>query len=145
MVKIMIENLRFFLILTILFIGCSKEEGKMPNKSQENLEKFPLQFAEHLSNRKYSEAYEMTSSDYQTLIDLNQFKTEFEAMIPLDWGEITPIEIGETLKNWPDKKSSDLIWVYISLGGDVYSEAVTIVISLENENLKISEIEFGRP
>jgi hypothetical protein len=132
-------------MLSLLFIACSKKEGKMPSYSQKDLEKFSLQFAEHMSNRKYAEAYEMTSSEYQTLIDLNQFKTDFEKMIPLDWGKIAPIEIGDTLKNWPEKQSSDLIWIYISLGGDVYSEAVTIVISTENENLRISELKFGRP
>ena len=72
-------------------------------------------------------------------------KSEFEAIVPSDWGTMGPIEIGETLKDWPGKGPSDLGWVYVSIGGDVYSEAVTVVITLENGGPKVREVEFGRP
>ena len=39
--------------------------------------------------------------------------------------------------------SSD--WLRASFGGDAYSEAITIVVTLENGSLKVRDIEFGRP
>jgi hypothetical protein len=69
----------------------------------------------------------------------------FEAIVPTDWGPIGPIETGETLANWPGRQPSDLGWVYVSLGGDVYSEAVIAVVTMEDGEPRIREAEFGRP
>ena len=66
-------------------------------------------------------------------------------MIPIDWGEVSPIEISETMVEWPAKESSDIAWVYVILGGDVYSEALTLIVTDENGLIKIRDIEFGRP
>ncbi len=46
---------------------------------------------------------------------------------------------------WPAKESSDIAWVYVILGGDVYSEALTLIVTDENGSIKIRDIEFGRP
>ena len=104
-----------------------------------------LKFTKTLTDRDYSTAYAMTSSEYRNRANLDQMKAEFEAIVPPDWGTMGPIEIGETQKDWPDKQPSDLGWVYVSIGGDVYSEAVTVVITLEKGDPKVREVEFGRP
>lgn len=36
-------------------------------------------------------------------------------------------------------------WVYVSIGGDVYSEAVTVVVTMDDESLRVRDVEFGRP
>ena len=87
----------------------------------------------------------MTSQDYKKRISLEQMREQLETIIPLDWGPVEPIEVGETMNNWHGKESSDLGWIYVSLGGDVYSEAVTVIITREEGDLKIREVEFGRP
>ena len=33
----------------------------------------------------------------------------------------------------------------MSVGGDVYSEAVTVVVTREEGGLKVRAVEFGRP
>ena len=98
-----------------------------------------------LTYRDYSAAYAMMSDEYRKRANLDQIKAGFEEIVPPDWGTMGPIEIGETLENWPDKQPSDLGRVYVSIGGDVYSEAVTVVITLEKREPKIREVEFGRP
>jgi hypothetical protein len=34
---------------------------------------------------------------------------------------------------------------YVSVGGDTYSEAVTVVVTLEEDALRVRTVEFGRP
>ena len=78
-------------------------------------------------------------------MSLEQLQQSFEAIVPDDWGEMGPIEVGETMTSWPGKQAADIAWVYVSIGGNVYSEAITVVVTSEDESLKIREIEFGRP
>jgi hypothetical protein len=49
------------------------------------------------------------------------------------------------MEDWPGRKPSDVGRVYVSVGGDVYSEAVTVIVTLEDEALKVRAVEFGRP
>ena len=60
----------------------------------------------------------------------------------LGWGLL---EVGQTMEAWPDKQPHDVGWAYVSIGGDVYSEAVTVVVARENGRLVIRQVEFGRP
>ena len=104
-----------------------------------------LSFAQHLANRSYESAYALTTQQYQADVALEQMQEEFEEIIPEDWGEVAPIEVGETMQSWPQQQASDLMWLYVSLGGDVYSEAVTVVVALEDDQPRIRTVEFGRP
>ncbi|GMR07674.1 MAG: hypothetical protein BMS9Abin26_0677 [Gammaproteobacteria bacterium] len=117
----------------------------MSNTTSYNYKDIALEFTQALANRDYSKAYAITSKEYQSQITINAMKNSFEEIVPADWGTMGPIEIVETMTDWPDKKPSDLGWVYVSIGGDVYSEAVTTIVTLEGETPKIREIEYGRP
>ena len=79
----------------------------------------------------------MLDKSLQQRMPVEELQRQFEQMIPLDWGEVDPIELQNT-------GFSPL--VYIVMGGDVYSEAIIInEFSLENNSVKISGFEFGRP
>jgi hypothetical protein len=49
------------------------------------------------------------------------------------------------MTSWPGKQPADLGWAFVSIGGDVYSEAVIVVVTSENGEARIREVEFGRP
>ena len=117
----------------------------MPQAKSRDFKGVALQFTKTLTDRDYSKAYSMMSTEYQNRANVDQMKAEFEAIVPSDWGNMGPIEIGATLEDWPDKQPSDFGWVYVSIGGDVYSEGVTVVIMSENGEAKIRKVEFGRP
>lgn len=102
-------------------------------------------FTEALVSRDYTRAYAMTSKDYQRRTTLQEMRTAFEAIVPTDWQTAGRVEVVQTMENWPDKRSSDIGWAYISIGGAVYSEGVTVVVVLEDDTLKIRTVEFGRP
>jgi hypothetical protein len=113
--------------------------------STDNAKECAMQFGNLLAMRKYADAYEMTSKDYRRRTSLEEMQEQFENIVPIDWGPIDPIEAGRTMNDWRGKEPSDLMWVYVSLGGDVYSEAVTVIIAQEDGSLKVREVEFGRP
>ncbi len=133
------------LVMTVILMGCSKEGTGVPNATSHDYADIALEFTQALANRDYSKAYAMTTKEYQNKTTLQSMKNAFEEIVPPDWGVMGPIEIGETMVDWPDKKPSDLGWAYVSIGGDIYSEAVTTIITLEGETAKIREIEYGRP
>jgi hypothetical protein len=89
----------------------------------------------------------MTSKEYRKGASESHVKEAFEAIVPPDWGAIGPIELGETLSDWqyPPRQSSDLGWAYVSIGGESYSEAVTVTVTLEDGEARIRTVEFGRP
>jgi hypothetical protein len=105
-----------------------------------------LEYTKALANRDYPKAYAMTSGEYRVHTTLEGMKELFEDIVPVDdWGTMGPIEVGETMLDWPGKEPDDLGWVTVSIGGDVYSEAIIVVVKLEDGMPKIREVEFGRP
>jgi len=132
----------YVIALFILTSGCSQQESSM---SLQDAKDTALKFSNFMASRNYSDAYEMTSNVFKENFNLLELQATFEDMIPIDWGEVNPIEIGETMMEWPAKESSDIAWVYVILGGDVYSEALTLIVTDENGSIKIRDIEFGRP
>ena len=107
--------------------------------------KIALEFARSLAARDYESAHAMTSRSFQAVTSPGQLKNAFESIVPLDWGPVEPVELGETMTSWPGKQATDLGWVYVSIGGDVYSEAVSVIVMSENGSARIREVEFGRP
>ena len=104
-----------------------------------------LAFTKALAARDYDAAYALTSRAYRDGTNLKAMADAFEAIVPLDWPAGGPIEAGETMEDWPGREPSDAGWVYVSVGGDVYSEAVTVVVTREEGELRVRTVEFGRP
>jgi len=104
-----------------------------------------VDFAKALARRDYTAAYAMTSSEYQRGMTLAAMQAAFEDIVPTSWSTVGPVEGGLTMDTWPDKQPADVGWAYVSIGGDVYSEAVVVVVAVEAGALRIRTVEFGRP
>jgi hypothetical protein len=104
-----------------------------------------LAFARALARRDYPAAYAMTSGEYRSRTTMADMQAAFEAIVPMDSPMAGSVEVGLTMETWPDKQPSDVGWAYVSIGGDVYSEAVIVVVAQEAGTLKIRTVEFGRP
>jgi len=147
----MIKKTNIFVALATLLLAamalaaCSKEETKMPSGTISDFRVLALDFTKSLAARDYPKAYAMTSQEYRKKISVDHLRTRFETIVPLDWGPIGPIQVGETMTTWPGKKSSDLGWACVSIGGNMYSEAIILIVTLDNGEQKIREVEFGRP
>jgi hypothetical protein len=102
-------------------------------------------FTNALTTRNYTAAYAMTSKDYRGTTSAAEMQAAFESIVPTDWKTVGPVEIGQTMDDWPGRKPSDAGWAYVSVGGDMYSEAVVVVVTAEEGALKVRTAEFGRP
>lgn len=108
-------------------------------------EELAIEFTRALASREYVAAYGMTSSEFGSAYSCEDMQNEFESIVPTDWGAVDPIEIGTTMDDWPGKRETDLKWIYVGIGGDVYSEAVIVVVTEESGVLRVREVEWGRP
>jgi hypothetical protein len=136
------------LVTAVLVSGCEpkrQEEPRMTVTNAREYKQVALEFTRALASRNYPAAYAMTSRRYRSRVSLEQMRALFEQIVPQDWGTVGPIEVGETMEQWPGKQPPDVGWAYVSIGGDVYSEAVTVVLTQENSEMKVGEVEFGRP
>ena len=104
-----------------------------------------LAFTKALADRDYGAAYALTSTEYQKSTSLEDMQAALETIVPIDWTHVGPVEVGETMENWPGKQPSDVGWAYVSVGGDEYSEAIALVVALEGDVLSVRTVEFGRP
>jgi hypothetical protein len=104
-----------------------------------------LAFVEALATRDYDVAYALTSRDYRDSTSLRALQAAFERIVPVDWKTVGPIVVGQTMEEWPGREPSDVGWAYVSVGGEVYSEAIVVVVTLEEGELKVRAVEFGRP
>ncbi|MCU0735531.1 MAG: hypothetical protein MUF20_08395 [Methylotetracoccus sp.] len=96
-----------------------------------------LNFARTLARGDYFAAHTMCSRQLRAYLDVAALREQFERMIPLDWGQVDPIEL-EDHDEWP--------FVYVVLGGNVYSEAIfNKSFTVEDGQARIDSVEFGRP
>jgi hypothetical protein len=138
-------KLIIFFMTIMVFAACSKEVPHMSSESALYFRQLALDFTKTLAEREYAKAYAMTSQQYRKQNTVERLRTDFESIVPADWGTMGPIEVAHTMTSWPEQQPSDLGWAYISIGGDVYSEAVTVVVTSEDGEAKVRMVEFGRP
>jgi hypothetical protein len=98
-----------------------------------------LDFARALAAKDHARAHGVLSVAARSRTTVDALQADFEAMIPTDFGEINSIELLEN-PAW------DGMFVYVVLGGPVYSEAVMVkAFTSEDGAPKIDRFQFGRP
>ena len=104
-----------------------------------------LAFAEKLIKGDFDAAHRMLASNLRSSISPAQLKAKYEAMI--EYGDGPPLLAAVTgiMDDWSEKKETDVGWAYVSISGSDYLEAVTVIVSEEEKQLVISQIEWGRP
>ncbi|MDH3903451.1 MAG: hypothetical protein OES90_09545 [Xanthomonadales bacterium] len=94
-------------------------------------------FARKLAARDYKAALELCSEELKAGLSARTLGEKFEAIVPLDWGGVDPIRLEE---------NNAFPFVYITLGGDVFSEAIIVhSFATEKGQTKIAGFELGRP
>lgn len=134
--------MRWILVAGVALLGCSPGE---PDARAAEFRRVALEFAQALAARDYPKAHAMMSAALRARMTVDQLRDSFERIVPLDWGPVGPVAVGETMTTWPDKEPGDLGWAYVGIGGAVHSEAVIVVVALEHGQPRIRQVEFGRP
>lgn len=103
------------------------------------------QFAEALVTGDFTAAHGMLCLSLSQEFSPDNLRQTYAAMV--EYGSGQPVADGYiyTMTDWPSKRPGDVGWVYVSISGEGFAEAVTVIVSEEADALKISAIEWGRP
>jgi hypothetical protein len=77
-------------------------------RSKPDCRQTALEFAKSLAVRQYPKAYSMTAQEYRKRTTVEQLRSAFETIVPLGWGRMDRIEVGQTMENWPEGNHSTL-------------------------------------
>ena len=106
--------------------------------------KLALQFAEALVGERFDDAHAMLTSRLREQMSPDDLRTHFQEMM-YSPGPIVVEGVMAAMQDWPDREPGDVGWAYVSIAGDGYGEAVTVIVMQENAALKIRDIEWGSP
>jgi hypothetical protein len=133
----------------------------MSNRLIEQIRQSVLGFTQALVNHEFAHAYTWIGAIDRGKTSPELLEECYKDMIPDDWGPMThmevclniddllidPHDIQDIADVLPDDQPIDIAWVYVSLAGDEYpySEALFMLVTLENNTLRVINISFGRP
>jgi hypothetical protein len=112
-----------------------------------------LTFARALVAKEYQKASAMLTPELKRANPPETLRKKLEEMIGYSGDEkawptyvlvVQGIDASDMDKS-PRKKKEDFGWTYVAIGGADYNEAVSVTVTEEGEQLRIREIEWGRP
>jgi hypothetical protein len=104
-----------------------------------------LRFATALSVGDFATAHALLGQAPRTALSAFDLQKQFKTMIAQGAEEKLEVEVMETLKDWPTKQDRDVGWVYVTISGQTFAEALTMIVCEEARKLRIRELEWGRP
>lgn len=108
-------------------------------------------FAELLVDGDFKAAHSMLAKELKRSLKAADLEREYTEMIGQygEEGEDLPDDLEVVVisseTGMPDMQAQDVGWVYVSIGGDGFSEAITVVVTQEQDELRIRTLEWGRP
>jgi|ERR1051326_8457972 hypothetical protein len=104
-------------------------------------------FGELLSIGDYESAQSLLTKETQAVNSPAYLKRNSEGMHRYAPGPITNVQTIEEgfLEDWPDKQSADVACIYVALAGNNFNEAVYLTLAQEDGELRIRDIQWGRP
>ncbi|MBD2653551.1 hypothetical protein H6G45_08610 [Synechocystis sp. FACHB-383] len=106
-------------------------------------------FGDYLAHGDYDAAHGLLCPALQQQYSPSTLQAEVGAMIDYGSGPIhRAIAMAEfLLTEWqyPPMEANDLAWVYVSLEGEDFLEAVSVIVHQQGEKLAIRWLEWGRP
>ena len=135
---------KLLILSAVVMLACDRREEDVQPTNMPLARETALQFGTALANRDYAGAYAMTTVEFRATMSLDTMQATFEEMVPLDW-VMGPIDAVDVLEEWPDMQAGDLGMIYVSIGGEVYSEGVTVIVNNTEGEPRVRQAEFGRP
>jgi hypothetical protein len=106
-------------------------------------------FGNYLTQADYDTAYTLLAPELQQQYSPQTLRQTVEAMIDYSSGPIDKavVMVDCLLTEWqyPLMETNDVVWLYVSLEGEDFLEAVSVIIRQQEEKLAIRWLEWGRP
>jgi hypothetical protein len=111
-----------------------------------------LAFASALAKGDFQAACQMLTARLRRQYGPADLAKRYGGMVELYHAGFQPakrIQVTTTMEDWPTKKRGDIGWAYVSITGDFargsWCEAVAVVVTKERDQLRVREVEWGRP
>ncbi|MBV5260720.1 hypothetical protein FLX56_20095 [Synechococcus moorigangaii CMS01] len=101
-----------------------------------------LNFAQALVQGQFELARRLLAPTLQQQYSTSHLQRIFTEMLAYGDGPPTDVAVVATMTDWPEKQPADWGWVYVSIAGDGYGEAVTVIVGRDR---LIRALEWGRP
>jgi len=104
-------------------------------------------FGDLVAKEDYTSAHALLTKEAQAVWPAPEMQRRSERMRSYDPGPFTHFQIMEEfiLEDWPAMEDGDVASIYISLEGDGFCEAVTVIVAEQAGTLRIRDLEWGRP
>jgi hypothetical protein len=130
--------------------GSESKEPEPPKRELQNEQAAQVaeQFAQFLIAGSFVRARQMLSSDLSDLSSDDLKKSFLEMTCAGDEEQIesdSALVCVMSTNMYPHMHASDLASVYVAISGVYYNEAVSVIVTLEDGEPRIRELEWGRP
>ena len=104
-------------------------------------------FGDLIAKEDYTAAHSLLTRQAQDTYSVEEMKRRSEGMRRYAPGPFRNFQVMEEfiLEDWPAKQDGDVASIYISLEGDNFCEAVSVIVARQDSDLRIRELEWGRP
>jgi hypothetical protein len=105
------------------------------------------QFGHAIVRGDFEAAHAFLTEDAQKIYTPQAMRESVTLMTSYADGPLLRVRIteGAVWDEWPDKQFDDVATVYVSLEGDSFAEAATVILATTDDGLRIRDIEWGRP
>lgn len=114
----------------------------------DDIAKLAIEFAEDLKAGRFESAHGQLTQANKLVWSANTLQQQYEDMISYGEGPAIDlnVELTDDMEDWlQEKRKEDIGWVYVSIAGELFSEAVALIYTGEGGVPKIRAIEWGRP
>ncbi|AIE76090.1 hypothetical protein [Synechocystis sp. PCC 6714] len=106
-------------------------------------------FGNYLTQADYDTAYTLLVPELQQQYSSQTLRQTVEEMISYGSGLINRAVVMQDclLTEWqyPPMETNDVVWLYVSLEGEDFAEAVSVIVQHREGKLAIRWLEWGRP
>src|SRR6266404_6252409 len=101
-------------------------------------------FGDLIAREDYESAHELLTKQAQGLHTAQEMRSRSEGMRRYAPGPFRNFLVMEEfmLEDWPAKQDGDVASIYISLEGDNFCEAVSVIVAQEDGDLRIRDLEW---
>lgn len=105
------------------------------------------QFGHSIAKADYAGAHALLTEEARRIHSPEDLKEAVEGITSYAPGPIQQVEVmlEFVLEEWPDKQDGDVAVVYVALTGEGFCEAVTVILAQEEHDIRIRQLEWGRP
>ena len=105
------------------------------------------QFGDLIAREDYVAAHRLLTRQAQIAWPVQEMKRRSESMRSYAPGPFTDMQVMEEfmLEDWPAMQDGDVANIYIALSGNNFCEAVSVLVAREDGDLRIRDLEWGRP